>query len=151
MVKFEDLKDMATKFAEDFATAINESKAYARSGKKWGIDFDGSMLFVFQASGEVEEDFSLFIDLQTGKCLSTQILGPGEEPPRQPPMVITAPMSAWKSVIFKEIDPVAAMMQKVLNLEGDMSLVMRYAQAAIDLVSATEQADRSLFTSFDLG
>ncbi|HME51089.1 MAG TPA: SCP2 sterol-binding domain-containing protein [Candidatus Lokiarchaeia archaeon] len=151
MVKFEDLKDIATNWAEEFSNAINASTHYARSAKKWGVDFDGCMLFVFQASGEIEEDFSIFLDLQAGKCLSIQVLAPGEESPRPAPMIVSAPMSTWKRVIFKEIDPVAALMQKQLDLVGDMSLVMRYAQAAVDLVNATEQTDRSLFTNYDLG
>lgn len=151
MVKFEDLKDMANNWANEFSNAINASTHYARSAKKWGVDFDGSMIFVFQASGEIEEDFSIFLDLQAGKCLSTQVLAPGEEPPRAAPMIISAPISTWKRVIFKEIDPVAALMQKQLDLVGDMSLVMRYAQAAVDLVNATEQTDRSLFSNYDLG
>jgi hypothetical protein len=46
---------------------------------------------------------------------------------------------------------VAALMNKQVELEGDMALVMRYAQAAVDLVNATEQTDRALFAQYDLG
>jgi putative sterol carrier protein len=151
MVSFNDLKGKANAWALEYSNALNASKAYARAGKKWGLDFDGAMMFVFQASGEVAEDFSVFLDLKEGKCLGVKLLGPAEKPPRPAPMVIKAPMSTWKSVIFKELDPVAALMQAKLALTGDMSLVMRFAQAAIELVNATEQTDRSLFTQYNLG
>jgi putative sterol carrier protein len=151
MVKFEDMKDLASSWLEEFAAAINASKAYARSAKKWGVDFDGAIVLTLQPCGEVEEEFSLFLDLQAGQCLGAQLLGPGEEPPRPPTVRISGPMATWKKVVFKEVDVTAALMNKMLELEGDMALVMRYAQASIDLVNSTEQTDRTLFTQYDLG
>ena len=151
VVRYKDIKDMATAWANEYAEALNNSEAYGRAAKKWGVDFDGSMLFVYLPSGELTDEFSVFLDLAEGKCLSTTVLGPGEEPPRVPTMRISAPMSKWKRVIFREVDPVSALMQGILTLEGDMSLAMRFSQAAIELVNATEQTDRTLFTQYDYG
>ena len=50
-----------------------------------------------------------------------------EEPPRPVTAKISAPLSNWKRVIFKELDPVSAITQNVLTLEGDLKLIMRYA------------------------
>jgi putative sterol carrier protein len=99
----------------------------------------------------IEEDFSLFLDLKAGQCLGAHILAPSEETPRAPTLLISGSMATWKKVIFKEVDVVAVLMNKMLELEGDMALVMRYAQVAVDLVNATEQTDRLLFTQYDLG
>jgi putative sterol carrier protein len=152
MVKFKDIKAKAEKFAEEYKNALNNSKSYARAAKKWGIDFDGALMFVFKASGEMQDDFSVFLDLKEGKCLGTTLVGPGQQPPRPAPMVITAPLFIWKKVIFnKAEDAVTAIMQNKLVLQGDMKLAMRFAQAAIELVKATEQTDRSIFTQYDLG
>ncbi|HMF29941.1 MAG TPA: SCP2 sterol-binding domain-containing protein [Candidatus Lokiarchaeia archaeon] len=151
MVSFDNIKDLVAAWAAEYASALNNSKAYGRAAKKWGLDFDGSMLFMYQASGELTDDFSIFLDLKEGKCLEAVVLGPEEEPPRPPTLKITAPVSNWKKVIFKEVDPVSALMQGVLTLVGDMSLVMRFSQAALELVNATEQTDRTLYTQYDFG
>ncbi len=151
MVGYKDIKDKAIAWATEYKNSVNNNAAYARNAKKWGVGFDGAMTFVFQAQGEITEDFSIFLDLKEGKCLDTKVFGPGEKGPREAPMVIAAPMANWKDVIFKTVDPVTALMQGKLKLKGDMSLVMRFAQAAIELVNSTEKTDRSLFTQYNLG
>jgi len=151
MVKFADLEEMAKAWADEFGNALNASETYASVAAGWGVDFDGSMLFIFEASGEIEEDIGAFLDLQDGKCLGITVLPPGEDPPRPPTLTIRAPMYNWKKVIFKELDVVGAIMQGKLALTGDMTLVMRYTRAAVELVNVAEQTNTAMFTQFDLG
>ena len=151
MVKYADLEEMAKAWAEEFSNALNSSETYAEVAAGWGVDFDGSMLFVFEASGEIEEDIGAFLDLKDGKSLGITVLPPGEDPPRPPTLTIRAPMYNWKKVIFKELDAVGAIMQGKLALTGDLTLVMRYTRAAVELVNVAEQTNTAMFTQFDLG
>jgi putative sterol carrier protein len=151
MVEFEDLKDTAVAWAAEYCQALNNTPEYEEAAKGWGVDFEGAMLFVMGASGEIGFDIVAFLDLQDGKCLGIKVLEPGEDPPRAPGLTLKAPLLLWKKLAFKEINPIQALMQGQLQLEGDMSLAMRYSQAAMMLADITEKTDRSLFTSYDLG
>ncbi len=151
MVTFDEIKDMGKKWAAEYCKALNNSPEYEEAAKGWGIDFEGAMLFIMTASGEITFDIVAFLDLKDGKCLGIKLLEPGEAPPRPPGLTLKATFLTWRKLAFKEQNPIQALMTGELGLEGDMDLVMRYAQAAMLLADVTEKTDRSLFTSFDLG
>jgi len=150
MVKFEDIKEEADKWAQEYCEAINNNKDYEEAAKDWGIDQEGAMEYVLEAQGEVEEDVRVFLDLKGGKCLGTKVLRPGEEPPREPILSISAPMLTWRKVAFLEIDPITGLMQNKLKLEGDMRLAMRYSKAAVELANSVENTDRTILTKYKL-
>lgn len=151
MVKFEELIDIGKEWAAEYCKALNESQEYAEAAKGWGIDFEGGMLMVMTASGEIEDDVASFIDLRDGKCLGITILEPGQKPPREPIMSLTGSFLIWKQLAMKEIDPIQSIMQGLLNLDGDMTLALRYANAAMELANVVEKTDMKLFTLWNLG
>lgn len=151
MVKFEDLKEMGEKWAKEYCDALNSSEEYEEAASGWGVDFEGAMMMIMGPSGEIEEEIASFMDLKDGKCLGITLLEPGQDPPREPGMTLRAPMLIWKKLAFKDMNPVTALMNGELKLEGDMNLAMKYSQAAMLLADLTEKTDRSLFTEFDLG
>jgi len=153
MVKFDELKELGEKWAAEFCEALNNSPEYKSAAAGWGVDFDGGMLFVMEKSGEIEDNILAFLDLKDGDCLGITILPPGEDPPKEPIMTLRASMLIWKRLASKELDPIQSLMQGLLNLEGDMSLALRYAKAAMELANAVEQAPSSdeLFNKYDLG
>jgi len=151
MVKYEDLEEIAKKWAKEYCEALNNSQTYEEAAQGWGIDFEGSMLFVMEKAGEIEDDLSSFLDLKNGKCLGIKILAPGEEPPREPIMTLKGSFLLWKKLAFQEIDPIQSLMSGKLKLEGDMSLAMRYSRAAMELSNATKDTDTTFFTKYDLG
>ena len=151
MVVFDDIREMGEAWAEEYCQALNKTPEYAEAAKGWGVDFEGAMMFVMEPSGDINFDIRAFLDLKDGKCLGIKLLEPGEEPPRPAGMTLRASMLLWKKLAFKELNPIQALMSGDLKLEGEMSLAMRYSQAAMLLADVTEKTDRSLFTKFDLG
>ncbi|MHA1232138.1 MAG: SCP2 sterol-binding domain-containing protein [Candidatus Helarchaeota archaeon] len=151
MVSFEELKVLGEKWAKEYCEVLNNSPEYNEAASGWGIDFEGAMLVVMTASGEIDFDIRCFLDLKDGKCLGIKILDPDEDPPRETGMTLRAPLYIWRKMAFKEINPIQALMSGDLELEGDMSLVMKYSKAAMMLADLTEKTDRTLFTQFDLG
>ncbi|MFX1340455.1 MAG: SCP2 sterol-binding domain-containing protein [Promethearchaeota archaeon] len=151
MVKFDDLKEEAVAWSKEYCEALNNNTNYEESAKNWGIDFEGALYIVLEACGEIEEDIAAFIDLKAGKCLGIKILRVNEDPPREPILKVFGSMLNWRKVAFKEIDIIQSLMQGVLKLEGEMSLAMRYARAAMELINTMENTDRTLFTKYDLG
>jgi putative sterol carrier protein len=151
MVKFDELKEVGKKWAAEYCEALNNTPSYQEAAKGWGVDFEGGMVFIMEACGEIEDNVVSFLDLKDGECLGIQLLAPGEELPREPIMTLSAPFSTWRKLAFKEIDPIQCLMQGKLKLDGDMSLAMRYARAAMELANAVEKTDTSFFTQYDLG
>jgi putative sterol carrier protein len=150
MVKFEDLQEEAEKWAKEYCEALNDNENYEEAAKDWGIKQEGAMLFVMEASGEVEDDLTLFLDLKGGKCLGIKLLKPGEDPPRESILALRAPMLIWKKVAFQELDPIKGLMQNKLKVDGDMALAMRYSKAALELSNSTKNTDRTLLTKYTL-
>ncbi len=148
---YEDMKPIAEKWIAEYIIALNQNTKYARAAKTWGTTFDGSLMFVMQKSGDVDAELVFFLDLKEGKCLDAKLLPPGEQPPRKPGMTLSCPLSMWKRVAFKELEPISAILQNKMKLEGDMKLAMRYAAAALELANTVEKTDRSMFTKYDLG
>ena len=50
------------------------------------------------------------------------------------PFCITGEYARWKSVLRKELDPIKAMMQKKLELKGQMTTIVKYVNASKELV-----------------
>jgi len=151
MVKFDELKEVGEKWAAEYCEALNNTPSYQEAAKGWGVDFEGGMVFVMEACGEIEDDVVSFLDLKDGNCLGIKVLKPGEKPPREPIMTLSAPFLMWRKLALKEVDPISSLMQGKLKLEGEMNLAMRYARAAMELANAVEKTDTSFFTQYDLG
>jgi len=150
MVNFEGLKQEAIAWTKEYCKALNDNKMYAMAAKGWGVGFEGALHIILEACGEIEEDVGAFIDLKNGKCDGITILKPGDEPPRKPILKISGSMFNWKKVAFKEVEIIPSLMSGLLKLEGEMSLAMRYARAAMELINTMEKTDRTLFSKYDL-
>ncbi len=150
MVKFEDLKEEAEKWAKEYCEALNNNKDYEEAAKNWGIDQEGAMLYLMEGSGEVEDDLKLFLDLKVGKCIEIKVLRPNEDPPREPILSVSAPMYTWKKIAFQELDPIKALMANKLKIDGEIALAMRYSKAAAELTKSTENTDPTLLTKYKL-
>ncbi|MFX1408030.1 MAG: SCP2 sterol-binding domain-containing protein [Promethearchaeota archaeon] len=152
MVRFEDLKNLSGDFAKDYCNAINNNTDYAEAAKGWGIDFEGSILYLMEASGEIEDDISIYMDLKNGKCLGIKLLAPNEEPPRKPGLIIRASLVIWNEMAKRKITAMNAIMSGKLKLEGQVNLVMRYSQAAMILakIAGKQNFFKILFNQFNL-
>lgn len=115
-----------------FKEEINHSPEYKQSGKTWE---HGTMALIIQAEPDrnVPSDFAIWMDLYHGECLEMREV-PLEEA-QQAKFVITAPYTRWKQVMKHELEPVKGMMQGKLKLKGDLPTIVRYVQAAKDLVN----------------
>src|SRR5262249_33906258 len=84
-----------------------------------------------QAIG-IPEDIGLWLDLHQGVCREAKLVSRAEA--ERAPFCIAGEYARWKSVIRKELDPIKAMMQKKLELKGQMTLIVKYVNASKELV-----------------
>ncbi|MFW9938409.1 MAG: SCP2 sterol-binding domain-containing protein [Candidatus Thorarchaeota archaeon] len=152
MVRFEDLKYLSGDFTEQYCKAINDNSEYAKAAKGWGVDFEGSILYLMEASGEIEDDISIYMDLKNGKCLGIKLLAPNERPPRNPGLIIKGSLLIWNEIATRQITAMNAIMSGKLKLEGKINLIMRYSQAAKILakIAGKQSFFKILFNQFKL-
>lgn len=113
------------------AERIGESEAYRLSAHDW----EGDIAFVIEADPErgVSDDVWGYLDLWHGACRSGSVVT--QERGEQAEFIISATYRRWKDVVRGDLDPVRAMMQGKLRVRGDLPKILRYVQAAHELVA----------------
>ena len=108
---------------------VNESDAYRKSALKW----EGDFYFICEPGPGLEEKVVLYIDLWHGDARDAYEVA--DEGDMDPEFVIRAPVSTWRRVIEKKLDPIQGMITGQLKLSGTMSKIMRFPKAASELVN----------------
>ncbi len=114
-----------------FKKAIDDSPAYRAAGAQWT---HGPVALVVKADPAigVPDDIGLWLDLDRGVCREARIVDRAEA--EKAPFCIAGEYARWKSVLRKETDPIKAMMQKKLELKGQMTIIVKYVNASKELV-----------------
>lgn len=112
------------------ADEINASADYRAAASDW----EGDISFVIEADPDrgVPSDVWGYLDLWHGTCRGGRLIAPAEGAAAE--FVISATYRRWKDVVRGDLDPVRAMMQGKLRVRGDLPKILRYVQAAHELV-----------------
>ena len=113
---------------EALCQELNESEAYAQAAKNW----EGDFYFIVEPGGAIKEPVIFYIDLWHGKCREAKLIT--DEGEKQPVFRMSAPLSSWRKVIEKKLDPIQGLMTRQLKLKGNMAMIMRNVKAAQELV-----------------
>ncbi|MCL7454631.1 MAG: SCP2 sterol-binding domain-containing protein [Anaerolineae bacterium] len=129
---------MAYKFPSDewikaMAEVVNDSESYRKSAEKW----EGDFYFVVEPGPGLAETVALYIDLWHGEAREAGEVA--DEGDKNPEFVIRAPITTWRRVIGKKLDPIQGMVTGQLKLKGTMSKIMRFPKAASELVNCATQ------------
>jgi putative sterol carrier protein len=110
--------------------AINDSAAYRDAASDW----EGDVAFLIEADPErgLSDDVWGYLDLWHGACRDGGVVT--AERGADAEFVIGATYRRWKDVVRGELDPVRAMMQGKLRVSGDLPKILRYVEAAHELV-----------------
>jgi putative sterol carrier protein len=123
-------------WTNDFKQALDRSASYKAAGATWT---HGAVALVVRKDPAIglPDDIGLWLDLHQGVCREARIVDSAEA--QKAPFCITGEYSRWKSVIKKELDPIKAMMQKKLELKGQMTTIVKYVNASKELVECATQ------------
>jgi putative sterol carrier protein len=108
---------------------LNQSQAYLDAARNW----EGDFFFIVEPGGSLTEPVTLYMDLWHGKCRDAYAETDAE---KKPAFRLSGPVSTWKKVMTKMLDPMAAMMTGQLKLTGNMAMVMKNVRAAKELVES---------------
>jgi putative sterol carrier protein len=125
---------MAIKFpSEEWIKALmqelNKSQAYRDAAKDW----EGDFYFIVEPEGGLEKQFIFYMDLWHGKCRSACVIT--DEKEKTPEFRILAPLSKWRRVIEKKLDPIQGLITRQLKLKGNLMKIMKTPKAALELVN----------------
>jgi putative sterol carrier protein len=118
-------------WVNEFKKQIEASAAYKAAGAGWT---HGPVAMVVKADPAigVTEDIGMWLDLDRGACRDARVVDRAQADTA--PFCISGEYARWKSVIRKELDPIKAMMQKKLELKGQMTTIVKYVNASKELV-----------------
>ncbi len=131
---------MAVKFPSDewikaLMQDLNTSPAYAEAAKNW----EGDFYFIVEPSGEYAQTTCLYMDLWHGKCRDAYEVQ--DQSTKNPVFRMAAPVTTWKKVITKKLDPIQGLVTGQLKLKGNMMMVMKSVSAAKELVESCTRID----------
>jgi putative sterol carrier protein len=116
-------------WVQAWVAEINKSESYRKSAASW----EGDFYFVVEPGPGLAEAKRMYLDLWHGAARSGKlVLDESEETPE---FVIRAPITTWRKVIDKKLDPIQGMVTGQLKLKGTLSKIMRYPRAASELVN----------------
>ncbi len=131
---------MGIKFASDewikaLMDEVNNSDGYRKAAKAW----EGDFYFVVDQGDGMSEEITMYMDLWHGECRDAySVDDPGQV---SPAFVLSGPLSAWRNVLEKKIDPIRSMMTRQLKLKGNMMKIMKTPKAATELVECCTKID----------
>jgi putative sterol carrier protein len=120
-------------WAKEFKREVSSSASYRQAAATWTF---GPVALVAKADPAIglAADTGVWLDIDRGSCNDVRVVDAAEA--AKAPFCITGEYSRWKSVIRKELDPIKAMMQKKLELKGQMTTIVKYVNASKELVEA---------------
>jgi putative sterol carrier protein len=118
-------------WAAEFKNEVQKSAAYKQAAATWTF---GPVALLTKADPAIglPEDLGMWLDLERGSCSDVRVVGKAEA--EKAPFCISGEYARWKSVLRKELDPIKAMMQKKLELKGQMTTIVKYVNASKELV-----------------
>jgi putative sterol carrier protein len=119
--------------------AINADPAIEKTGKKWGVGFNGNWLFIVTPSAGLEETAYVFLEAEAGKCNDARMV---DDPSHvDPGFLVTGSYADFKQVVKGERDFLALVVKGTIHLKGDMGKIMlfaRFIRAVANSISSFE-------------
>lgn len=118
-------------WAAEFKKQVQASAAYKQAAATWTF---GPVALLTRADPSIGlgEDIGMWLDIDRGQCSDVRVVPKAEA--EKAPFCISGDYARWKSVLRKELDPLKAMMQKKLELKGQMTTIVKYVNASKELV-----------------
>ena len=118
-------------WAAEFKKQVQSSAAYKQAAATWTF---GPVALLTRADPSIGlgEDIGMWLDIDRGQCSDVRVVPKAEA--EKAPFCISGDYARWKSVLRKELDPLKAMMQKKLELKGQMTTIVKYVNASKELV-----------------
>lgn len=124
---------------EEFCKKTNENEHYRELADDWGVDFDGDFVFVVEPDDGLSEPHYFFVGLEGGRCTGAYAIDSPDDEPHG--FTFRGPYSHWKDLVQAEVGAIDGIMTGKFGLDGEMSTVLEYNEAAQELVESVSEID----------
>lgn len=114
---------------EALVEELNSNQVYRDVAKNW----EGDFYFIIEPEGSLKEKVIAYMDLWHGECRSAKIVT--DENEKSPEFRMRAPLSKWRRVLEKQINPIQGMLTGQLKVQGNMMKIVKTPRAALELVN----------------
>ena len=112
-------------WCDEWKNALNNDPAIEKTGKKWGVDFNGNFLFKVQPGDGLDEIAYVYLETAAGKCSESRMLKDPSE--ANLGFDVTGSYADFKAVVKGDKDFIEGVVRGIFKLKGDMAKIMRYA------------------------
>ncbi|NIM02157.1 MAG: hypothetical protein GTO30_11850 [Acidobacteria bacterium] len=135
---------MSTKFGTpEWAAAlkqeINGSSEYRNAANRWGVDFNGNLLFVFEADERNPEQRALMLKLSGGACQDAEFVSEPSHPDAG--FVLRGPAHLWREILDRKTMAATAILTGKLRVEGERMQLLKHTAANRALIHCTASVD----------
>lgn len=108
---------------------LNNNEVYRDAAKNW----EGDFYFIIEPENSLKNKVIAYMDLWHGECRSAFIVN--DEKEKLPEFQIRAPLSKWRKVLEKQLNPIQGMLTGQLKVRGNMMKIVKTPRAAVELVN----------------
>lgn len=114
---------------------IARSSEYRNAAAKWGVGFNGNLLFAFESDAALAKPLYLFLKLQAGRCDAAEFVAGPSHP--EAGFSLRAPFSLWRDILERKTLAATAILTGKLRVEGEMLTLLKHAGASRALIHCT--------------
>ncbi len=126
-------------WAEAAMALVNADPESVAAGRGWTGDFG---LVIEAEPGKLDTHFVAWVRPDAGRIAELRVLvDPDDLDEFEPAYRIRAPYSVWKGMLVGEVDPVEAILERRLRVDGDVQPIlerMRYKDIASRVLARLE-------------
>lgn len=126
-------------WCEALLAAVNGSSEYRNAAAKWGVGFNGNLLFAFEAGGELAAPLYLLLRLAGGRCDAAEFVAGPSHP--EAGFTLRAPFPAWRDILERRTLAATAILTGKMKVDGDSIALLRHAGANRALIHCTASVE----------
>jgi putative sterol carrier protein len=122
-------------WADALRDEVNRSSEYRNAAARWGVGFNGNLLFAFERDSALPAARHLFLALAGGTCERAEFVeGPGHP---EAGFALRAPFTLWREILERRTLAAAAILTGRMRVEGDKLTLLKHAGANRALIHCT--------------
>ena len=126
-------------WAQALQKAINASSEFRNAASKWGIGFNGNLLFAFEPDASLHRGLYLLLRLGGGTCAGAELVAGPTHPDAG--FALKATFSLWRDILAGKTLAATAILMGKLRVEGDKITLLKHAGAHRALIHCVASLD----------
>ena len=111
---------------------INGSSEFRNAAAKWGVGFNGNLLFAFDADPVLAKPLFLLLKLGAGKCDGAEFVSAPIH--LDAGFTLRAPFTLWREILERKSLAATAILTGKMRVDGDKLTLLKHAGASRALI-----------------